>query len=72
MVAEPSNAGDQREDVASFAARLSKVAKGVLGPASVGKGILCSTTGNVSDEMVAQYIETQDAEGQDDDFRVTE
>ena len=36
------------------------------------RGYFVATTGNVSDEMVAQYIETQDAETQDDDFRVTE
>ena len=36
------------------------------------RGYFVATTGNVSDEMVDQYIETQDAEGQDDDFRVTE
>ncbi len=31
-----------------------------------------ATTGNVSDTMVAEYIETQDVETRDDDFRVTE
>ena len=37
------------------------------------RGYFVATTGNVSDEMVAQYIENQDVEAQDDDvFKVTE
>ena len=36
------------------------------------RGYFVATTGNVSDEMVARYIETQDADTEDDDFRVTE
>ena len=36
------------------------------------EGTFVATTGNVSDTMVAEYIETQDVETRDDDFRVTE
>ena len=36
------------------------------------RGYFVATTGNVSDTMVAEYIETQDVETRDDDFRVTE
>ena len=36
------------------------------------RGYFVATTGNVSDEMIAEYIENQDAESQDDDFRVSE
>jgi putative transposase len=36
------------------------------------RGYFVATTGNVSEEMVARYIETQDAETQDDEFKVTE
>ena len=36
------------------------------------RGYFVATTGNVSDTMVAEYIETPDVETRDDDFRVTE
>ncbi len=36
------------------------------------RGFFVATTGNVSDEVVAKYIEDQDVESQDDDFKVTE
>ena len=37
------------------------------------RGYFVASTGNVSDEMVAEYIENQDAETQNDDgFRITE
>ena len=36
------------------------------------RGYFVASTGNVSDEMIAQYIETQDAETEDDDFRISE
>ena len=36
------------------------------------RGYFVASTGNVSDEMIAEYIENQDAESQDDDFRVSE
>ena len=36
------------------------------------RGYFVASTGNVSEEMVQRYIETQDAEPQDDKFKVTE
>jgi putative transposase len=36
------------------------------------RGYFVATTGNVSEEMVARYIETQDAEPQDEGFKVSE
>ena len=36
------------------------------------RGYFVATTGNVSEKMVAHYIETQDAEPEDDEFRVSE
>ena len=36
------------------------------------RGYFVATTGNVSDEMIAKYIESQDVGVHDDDFRVTE
>lgn len=36
------------------------------------RGYFVCTTGNVSDETVAQYIEHQDVGSRDDDFKVTE
>ena len=36
------------------------------------RGYFVATTGNVSDEMVAEYIENQDAEPENDRFKVTE
>jgi putative transposase len=38
-----------------------------------GRGYFAATTGNVSDEMVAEYIEKQDLEHQDDEaFKISE
>ena len=36
------------------------------------RGYFVASTGNVSDEMTAQYIESRDVETQDDDFKVSE
>ena len=36
------------------------------------RGYFVATTGNVSEEMVARYIETQDVTQEDDQFHVTE
>jgi putative transposase len=36
------------------------------------RGYFVCTTGNVSDEVVAKYIELQDVEEHDDDFKVSE
>ena len=36
------------------------------------RGYFVATTGNVSDEMVAEHIEKQDAEPEDDGFKVSE
>ena len=36
------------------------------------RGYFVATTGNVSEEMIAQYIETQGARPQDDNFKVSE
>ena len=36
------------------------------------RGYFVATTGTVTDEVMARYIETQDVESQGDDFKVTE
>ena len=36
------------------------------------RGYFVATSGNVSDEVLMKYIEEQDVEPQDDDFKVTE
>lgn len=36
------------------------------------RGYFVATSGNVTDEVIAKYIEEQDVEPQDDDFKVTE
>lgn len=36
------------------------------------RGYFCCSSGNVSDEVVMQYIENQTHEGTDDNFRVEE
>jgi putative transposase len=36
------------------------------------RGYFVCTMGNVTDEVIAKYIELQDVEGHDDDFKVTE
>ena len=36
------------------------------------RGYFVASSGNVTDEVIAKYIEDQDVEPQDDDFRVTE
>ena len=36
------------------------------------RGYFAATTGTVTDEVVAKYIECQDVEPQDDEFKVTE
>jgi putative transposase len=36
------------------------------------RGYFVATSGNVSDEVIAQYIKDQDVEAHDDDFKVTE
>ena len=37
-----------------------------------GRGYFVASSGNVTDEVIAEYIETQGAEPQDDEFRVSE
>ena len=36
------------------------------------RGYFCCSSGNVTDEVIAKYIETQGVESQDDDFRISE
>ena len=36
------------------------------------RGYFVATTGNVTDEVVAKYIELQDVESRDDDFKISE
>ena len=36
------------------------------------RGYFAATTGNVTDDLIAKYIEMQDVEAQDDDFKITE
>ena len=36
------------------------------------RGYFVASSGNVTDEVIAKYIETQGVESQDDDFRITE
>ena len=36
------------------------------------RGYFVATSGNVTDEVISKYIESQDVEPQDDDFKVTE
>ena len=36
------------------------------------RGYFAATSGNVTDDMLAQYIEDQDVERPDEDFKVTE
>jgi putative transposase len=36
------------------------------------RGYFVATSGNVTDEILKRYIEDQDVESQDDDFKVTE
>jgi putative transposase len=36
------------------------------------RGFFVATSGNVTDEIVMKYIEDQDVETQDDDFKMTE
>ena len=36
------------------------------------RGYFVATTGTVTDEAVAQYIESQDVESEDDDFKITQ
>ncbi len=43
--AEPSDAGDQGQDAASFIAGVSKTANGVLGSASLGERLFCGVDG---------------------------
>ena len=36
------------------------------------RGYFVASSGNVTDEVISKYIESQDVESQDDDFKVTE
>jgi putative transposase len=36
------------------------------------RGYFVASTGNVTDDLVAKYIEMQDVESQDDDFKISE
>ncbi len=36
------------------------------------RGYFVTSSGNVTDEVIAKYIETQGVESQDDDFRISE
>jgi hypothetical protein len=41
------------------------VADGVLGPGTCGPGYFVCTSGNVTDEVIAEYIELEGAEPRD-------
>ena len=57
----------------SFLSRLlpdhRKLRKEFWGRHLWARGYFVATTGNVSDEMIAKYIESQDVGVHDDDFR---
>jgi REP element-mobilizing transposase RayT len=64
--------GEKVRDLASPPSGLSSTAQGVLGSTSMARGYFVATTGNVTDEVIAKYIETQDVEHQNDDvFKVS-
>jgi putative transposase len=48
------------------------LAKAFWGRHLWARGYFVATSGNVTDEVVAHYIENQDVEPQDADFKVTE
>ena len=44
----------------------------MLGPAPLGEGLFVASSGNVTDEVIMEYIRTQEEAKADDDFRVEE
>jgi hypothetical protein len=73
VVTEQVDAGDQGEDISPHAARSPSVTEGILGRHLWGRGYFAATTGNVSDEVVAKYIEDQDVNPQEDEaFKISD
>jgi REP element-mobilizing transposase RayT len=71
--AEPCHAGYQGQDLAPSPPRLSKAAGDVLGRHLWGRGYFVCSSGNVTDEVIAEYIRVQGGEPQNDDhFPVSE
>ena len=48
----------------------SHLNKALLGEASLGERVLRGDSGNVTDEVIMEYIQTQELTKEDDDFRV--
>ena len=70
-LAELPDAADQGEVVAEAAAAVQPPEQGVLGPSPVGPGVLRGEFGEViTDEVIMEYIRTQDVTKEDGDFRV--
>ena len=44
----------------------------MLGPTPVGRGFFVASSGNVTDEVIMEYIRTQEQAKEDYDFRVEE
>ncbi len=69
--AKSDDAGREGEVVPPPDVGLPKGVEGVHGPPPVARGHFVCSSGNVVDEMVKEYMESQDGESQDDGFTVT-
>ena len=69
--AEPGDASHQRKDLASPPERVQALKKEFWGT-PLGRGYFVASSGNVTDAILAKYIESQGVEPQDDDdFRIS-
>ena len=66
---QPNHAMAQRDQLAGAAAGISTPTQEILGPAFWARGYLAVSSGNITDEMVKEYIEEQEGEQIIDDSR---
>jgi len=69
---EPGDGSNQRENLKKVAQLKSEIGKKVSGCHLWARGYFFASSGNVTDEVIAQYIELQDIaqRARDDDFSI--
>jgi hypothetical protein len=61
--------GSERAKFTPVVARVQPSEQGMLGSAPVGEGLFVASSGRVTDEVIMEYIRTQEMRKDDDDFQ---
>jgi REP element-mobilizing transposase RayT len=71
VVAIETGAVRERAVIETTAGRVSRIAKAVLGTASMARGYFCATVGAVDEKTVKEYIENQKWDDDAEGFKIT-